>query len=176
MTNVTLVDLQEIKTNKNRSLLEASKTRPVLLVFLRHFGCIFCREAMKDLSKNRSNIESRGVSIIFVHMSDESTADNYFSDYGLEEIEHISDPGCQVYSKFGLLKGSFNQLYGLQIWLRGIQTTVVEGTSFSLKQIGDGLQMPGVFYILDGVIREEYVHSRVSDRPNYLDLINCCAA
>ncbi len=176
MNSVSPDDLSQIKTNQGISLLDLSNKGPVLLVFLRHFGCIFCREAMKDLAKNRNAIEKRGVQIVFVHMSDKITADSYFNDYGLQGVQHVADPECDIYEQFGLLKGNFNQLYGLQIWLRGIQSTVLEGNSFSFKQIGDGLQMPGVFYILNGKIREQFVHSRISDRPNYLDLIDCCAA
>ena len=33
-----------------------SDEKPVLLVFLRHFGCVFCKEAMADLSKLKNEI------------------------------------------------------------------------------------------------------------------------
>lgn len=166
--------LDNIITDQGNSIKELSIQSPVLLIFLRHFGCIFCREAMADISKIRDNIESQGVRIVFVHMADHETANKYFSEMNLKNIEHVSDPSCAIYNAFGLVKGSFNQLYGLKVWIRGIETKVKENTSFSLQQIGDGLQMPGVFYILNGEIKQEFVHSRISDRPDYLDLISCC--
>jgi peroxiredoxin len=167
--------LEKVKTNKGNSLSQLSKDHPVLLIFLRHFGCIFCREAMSDISKIRGTIESRGVQIVFAHMADEPTAESYFNEMGLDGLEHISDPACKVYTAFGLVKGNFNQLYGLKVWIRGIETRVKDSTSFSLKQIGDGLQMPGVFFIMNDEIKQEFVHSRISDRPDYSELISCCA-
>jgi hypothetical protein len=40
--------------------------------------------------------------------------------------------------------------------------------------MGDGFQMPGVFVITDGAIRESFIHKIVSDQPDYEDLLQCC--
>ncbi|MFM7090710.1 MAG: AhpC/TSA family protein, partial [Bacteroidota bacterium] len=67
--------LSEMFTNKGETLLNLSNNNPVLLVFLRHFGCIFCKEALIDISKSKADIEAGGISIVFVHMTDFETAD-----------------------------------------------------------------------------------------------------
>ena len=164
-----------ITTSKGNTLLSATEESPVLLVFLRHFGCIFCMEAMKDLAKRRNRLEAKGVRIIMVHMAHEQIAEEYFKEYDLEGVEHISDPDCRYYEAFGLLKGTFGQLYGLQVWLRTAENLVKDRRAFMAKRIGDGIQMPGVFYITDGEIKEKYIHSKVSDRPDYEALVDCCA-
>jgi hypothetical protein len=46
------------KTNYGVTLNELSRISPVLLVFLRHAGCTFCREALADLAARRPEIES----------------------------------------------------------------------------------------------------------------------
>lgn len=160
-------------TNTGENLLDLSKDQLTLLVFLRHFGCTFCREALADLSENRLRIEALGAKIVFVHMSDNETADRYFERYQLSGAVHISDPDCTYYSAFGLTKGNFNQLFGLQTWVRGFQAGLVEGHGIG-KQLGDGFQMPGIFVIQDGEIRQRFIHKLASERPDYLELVRCC--
>ncbi|MEM9549082.1 MAG: SelL-related redox protein [Bacteroidota bacterium] len=163
-------------TNRGRSIQEASHDKPVLLVFLRHFGCVFCREAMKDIGRRRKTWEEKNINVILVHMSDDVTANKYFKKYGIPGIEHVSNPECDLYASFGLTKGSVSQLFGLKNWIRGFEVTVIKGTPIGLRQIGDGFQMPGVFLISEGDIMDSYIHASASDRPDYESLISCCAA
>lgn len=160
-------------TNLGHSVGALSKEQPVMLVFLRHFGCIFCREALADISRQREHIESGGIKIIFVHMAAGEEAEKYFEKYQLSGLEHISDPECRFYQGFGLVKGNFRQLFGLQTWIRGF-SAVTEGHSAG-AQLGDGFQMPGVFIVQNGEIQEQFIHKLASDRPDYLDLASCCS-
>ena len=155
-------------------IAELSKDQPVMIVFLRKFGCIFCEEAMKDISERRDIIEGRGVRIVLVHMADNKIAEGYFEEKGLLGIDHVSDPECKYYDRFGLIKGKFNQLYGLQVWLRTAEIAIKDRTMLRQTHIGDGLQMPGVFLINGGEIIEKYIHVRSSDRPDYDALSACC--
>ena len=165
--------LEEMMTNTGESLQRISDDRLVLLVFLRHFGCTFCREALTDISKKRSEIEAAGTQIVFVHMTDYETADKYFERYHLEGVVHISDPECRFYQAFGLSKGTFSQLFGLATWIRGFDAGVLQGHGIG-AQIGDGFQMPGIFAIRNGVIKSSFVHKLASDRPDYLQLVKSC--
>ncbi len=160
-------------TNEGYSVSELSMRQPIMLVFLRHFGCVFCREALSELSHKRSGLEAKGSKLVFVHMADEPTADRYFVRYNLGGIEHISDPDCQYYTAFGLLKGNFRQLFGLSTWIRGFQVGVIEGHGLG-KQMGDEFQMPGIFIVQGNRIKEYYIHKLASDRPDYEKLAECC--
>lgn len=165
--------LGEMATNKGESLGSLSDRKLVLLVFLRHFGCTFCREALTDISRKRKEIEDVGTQIVFVHMTDWETADKYFARYNLEGAIHISDPECRFYQAFGLSKGSFSQLFGLATWIRGFDAGVLQGHGIG-AQIGDGFQMPGIFAIRNGIIKSSFVHKLASDRPDYLELVKSC--
>ncbi len=170
-----LLDLQifnEMQTNSGATLGALSHKKPVLLVFLRHFGCTFCREALSDLSDVREEIEDRGVQIVFVHMTNREIADRYFTRYELEGVEHISDPDCNYYKAFGLVKGNLTQLFGLHSWIRGFSAGVVQGHGVGVQQLGDGFQMPGIFIIQHNKIVESFIHKLASDRPNYLQLVD----
>lgn len=166
--------LQQMVANTGENLFDMTYESPVLLVFLRHFGCMFCREALNDISRQREMIEDTGARIVFVHMADNPTADKYFQRYNLTGSTHISDPECRYYAAFGLTKGTFTQLFGLQVWLRGFQGPVLEGYGLG-SQLGDGFQMPGIFVIQEGVIKEQFIHKLSSDRPDYIALSKCCA-
>lgn len=166
--------LEQMKTNTGDSVLALSARQPVLLVFLRHFGCTFCREALNDISKRKKYIESTGTQLVFVHMTDNETAERYFNRYNLHDNVHVSDPECAYYAAFGLTKGTFTQLFGLHSWIRGFNSGVMQGHGVG-PLLGDGFQMPGVFVIQEGEIKDAFIHKLASDRPDYDDLIrNCC--
>lgn len=166
--------LSMIVTNKGNNLADLSDHSPILLVFLRHFGCVFCKDSMNEISKKKSFIEGQGVKIIMVHMADYALADIYFKDFGIEHLEHVSDPECKYYSIFGLVKGSFGQLFGLKTWMRGFEIAVTKQMLPSSKRIGDGLQMPGIFLIKKGQVIQSFIHISVADRPNYETFIEVC--
>lgn len=178
VTSQSILDAQLIagmKTHAGDSVLDLSQKHSVLLIFLRHFGCIFCKEALYDLSKMKDEITSKGVRLVFVHMSEPSIAEDYFKNYHLQGVDAVSDPVCKYYEAFGLLKGGFRQLYGLKVWIRGFEAGINKGLGFSTKQIGDGFQMPGVFIVKEGKILESFVHKSIADKPNYAKMIDCCA-
>lgn len=171
--SVSIGDLKKVSTNRGKSLYDLSLDHPVLLVFLRYFGCSFCREALDDLGKVRSRLKERTVELICVHMDDLERAERYFKKYDIEGIQHVSDPEQQHYHNFGLVKGSFQQLFGLQNMMRGFDAAILQGQGIAIpKPLGDGFQMPGVFLIDEGTIQSSYIHRKASDRPDYISMID----
>lgn len=158
------------KTNVGVTLDELSRLSPVLLVFLRHMGCTFCREALADLAAMRRRIESEGARLVLVHMSSEETASRFFSRYGLEDAQRISDPERTLYRAFGLPRGRFGDVLGPKVWWRGFQAGVLGGHGVG-RLMGDGFQMPGVFLLFHGEILRSYRHQSAADRPDYLSLV-----
>ncbi len=164
--------LAEVKTNLGRDVLSASNQSPVLLVFLRHMGCTFCREAMADLGKRRVAIEATGTRIIAVHMSEPAYAEKVFVEYpGLTGVEHVSDPTKRLYAAMSLKRGSLRQLFGLKSFLRGFRAGIVDGHLVG-RLVGDGFQMPGVFLIHRGQVLRAFRHESAADRPDY-DAMAC---
>ena len=166
------IRLAGLFTDRNESISKLSFDGPVLLVFLRHFGCIFCREALRDLSEKREVYESLGINIVFVHMSDADTAEMYFRSFNLSGVRHISDPTCSYYAAFNLGKGNIGQLFGFKNLVRGFEVTIGKGIPVVAKQIGDGNQMPGVFVIKNGEILNSFIHDYAGDKPDYDSLLS----
>ena len=128
---------------------------------------------MDDLSKLRPQFEVQQVELIFIHMAEPKVADDYFRKFNLAGAKHISDPTCHFYAAFGLIKGTFTQLFGLQSWFRGFTVQAKFGAEVG-KNLGDNFQMPGVFTIFEGEIKDSFIHRNASDRPNYAKLLDCC--
>ncbi len=163
--------------DSGESLAQLAEEQPVLLVFLRHFGCSFCREAIHDIARRRQKFEARGVRIVLVHMAPEpAVAERFFKKYKLFPVHHISDPEKRFYRAFGLGRGTPAQLFGLMNWMRGFQAGVLEGHGFAYhsEDIGDGFQMPGLFVVHKGKILSSFIHRAAWDRPDYEEIINGC--
>jgi peroxiredoxin len=142
--------------------------RPLFLVFLRHFGCTFCREAVADLAEKRHTIEGKGVPLAFVHLGTEEKARWFFKPYNMLDVPRFSDPDARLYQAFGLLRAELRQylnsesiLRMLGAWFRG---------HFVGFPAGDIERMPGAFLIDRGEIQKAFRHKLVSDRPDYLSL------
>lgn len=170
---VTPPELQElalrVKSNTQETLLAMSRKRPVMLVFLRHLGCTFCRETLNDLAAQRLAIEANGVTPILVHMATEEYADRFFERYGLSDLARVSDTRQTLYRAFGLARGRIMQLFGPKFMYRQLAAGFKKG-QWSGPIVGDSFQMPGVYIIYHGHVIRNYIHQSVADRPNYQEL------
>jgi hypothetical protein len=97
-TNQIDSDLLSAYTSQTGETLAALAERPLFLVFLRHFGCTFCREAVADLSEKRQSIEAKGAPLAFVHLGTEAKAQWFFKPYGMLDVPRFSDPDGSVRS------------------------------------------------------------------------------
>ncbi len=168
-----MISLKEIITLQGNDLATLSSHSSVFLIFLRHFGCVFCKEALRDLGLRNKQFKEENIRLVFVHMAPPEDADKYFTQFNVVNYDNISDPKSELYKKFGLKRGNFTQLYGLKTWIRGYKLHK-EGMAFELPTIGDSLQLPGIFVICNGEIKDSYIHKIIADKPDYDMLINCC--
>ena len=157
----------QARTQDGYSLLELSQLRPTLVVFLRHAGCTFCREAVAEIARVRPEIERMGTSVVFVTMSPEPAAASFFARYRMGDVPRISDPQCRVYRAFELRRAGWRDLFGWPTWQRGFQAGVAGGHGIGALQ-GDGFRMPGVFLIYEGRVLRSFRHDGPADRPDYL--------
>lgn len=148
-----------VRTSQNKTLLELSIHQNVLLVFVRHFGCTFCRETVSEMAKIEKAIIGRKLTLVFVHMSDPSYGDEFFERYYDHPVHHISDPGRTLYKSLNLRRGSLYQLFGPMTWIRGIYAGIFKGHGLGEFE-GDSMQLGGVFILSKGhVIFEQKANS-----------------
>ncbi len=156
--------LASATASDGRSLLELSRDKPTLIVFLRHFGCTFCRETLADLARQKDAVRDANVAI--VHMVGDERAAAYLKRYDLPEHARVSDPDKRLYAAFELQRGRLGQLFGLRVWWRGFLAGIV-GRHFVGGLAGDGFQMPGAFIVKDGSVVRAFRHRDAADRPDY---------
>ena len=145
------------------SLRALSEQSPLLVVFLRHLGCTFCREAVADIARQRETIEADGTRICFVYMPETDkngnarpeVAERFFEKYGVGDVHRIADPDQHLYKAFELRRGFLATVFGLHM---------------VGKLVGDGFQMPGVFLLRNGRIEKAFRHQTAADRPDYCEL------
>ncbi|MCA9128217.1 MAG: redoxin domain-containing protein [Planctomycetales bacterium] len=162
--------VRDLCTNTGVRLDVLSNSAPQLVVFLRHAGCTFCRQALADIAASRQQILATGCGIVFVHLGEEDEqSTEVFRRYGLDDLPRISDPQCRLYRQFGLDLGGFSQLFGLRVWLHGLIFGVVNGHGIGAVR-GNSFQMPGVYLYHCGVVLGGFRHQLASDRPDYVQL------
>jgi hypothetical protein len=143
---------------------------PALVVFLRHFGCTFCREAIDDVARQRDEILAAGAkSIVFIHPSPETDAADWFLDPALGDVTVISDPALEHYRAFELGRMGPLPLVSPKVWARGAASALAHG--FGVQPVDLMRQLPGVFVVKDGRILEQFRHTSPADRPDYVALV-----
>jgi peroxiredoxin len=160
--------LSAYASQDGRTLAALVTGGPVFLVFLRHFGCTFCREAVAEISEKRAAIEARGIPLAFVHLGTEEKAKWFFTPYKLTDVARFSDPQGRLYEAFGLVRAELRQYLNMESIGRMLGA-FFRGHFVGLPA-GDVERMPGVFLLQNGAIRKAFRHKLVSDRPDYLAL------
>lgn len=164
--------LASIHTESGACLLKLTEESPVLLIFLRHFGCSFCRMAIAQIGELQGELKARGVRPVFVHLGTPEIAKAHFDFYQLGDVERINDPEAIIYrsNTFGLGQESpWWQLVNPFVifgWLKG------NIFKYGIGKIqGDGSQMPGVFFLKGPKIVRRFVYRNISDQPKWLKLV-----
>lgn len=164
--------LASIRTESGASLLEFAQRSPVLLVFLRHFGCSFCRKAIGDVAELRGEFAKRGVRPVFVHLGPPELAKVYFEYYGLNDVERVSDPEAAVYRHPVFALSRMNPLWHLVnpvVWAGWLKGAIFKHGIGKIE--GDGHQMPGIFFLRGAKIVRRFVYRTIADEPDYLKLV-----
>ncbi len=154
--------------SNGETLAEASAERPLVLVFLRHFGCTFTRQILRGLQDLEQQAKHHDASLVLVHMLQSGKEIDYLGNHS--DIPRIADPRCELYRAFGLGKGGFIELFGPHVWWRGM-ISVLKGCGVG-HLAGDGMQMPGVFVFQEGGIVSSQPARTAADLPDLPSLFS----
>ena len=164
--------LASIRTESGASLLELAKASPVLLVFLRHFGCSFCRQAISDVAELRGELDKRGVRPVFVHLGTPERAKPFFDYSGIWDVERVSDPEAAVYQHpvFAISRmHPVLTLFQPAVWAGWMKGAIFKHGIGAIKE--DGKQMQAIFFLKGPKIVREFRYKTIADEPNYLKLV-----
>jgi hypothetical protein len=158
-------------TATGETINELSSKQDVLLVFLRHAGCTFCRETLDELQKARSEWQSRNMLPVVVHMGSTDQGVEMMKQYQLQDCPVISDPDCRLFRAYQLPRGNWRQLFGLRIWIEGFKAAIIKGYGFG-KLVGDGFQLSGAFVVRKGQIVHAFPSRDAADSCSWKPALN----
>ena len=138
-------------------LVSVYSERPLALVFLRHAGCISCREIVSSLKR----FPEANVIFVASERAEECAA---FRERMASPHRFISDPNRSLYEAFGLGRGGVGQVLHPRVMRRGLEAMksgVRQG-----KPSGDPMALGGAFVIdREGVVTWEHRSADISDNP-----------
>ncbi len=124
------------------------------LVFMRHAGCIFCREQVQELRDNAEALERAGLSVVVLTPDRPSRARKFVEDYKVP-FPTLTDPERNAYRAYGLMDGTLGQLINPNIVARGVGATL-KGNILG-RPTSSPRQLPGTA-IVDGTGRLLHLH------------------
>jgi len=152
-----------------RDQLDAEVT---LLVFLRHFGCIFCRETLADM-RELSEEEPRFPRPLFF-FEGTATAGRAFLRRYWPELRAIADPKAEFYEDFGVGRAGVWKALGPPVF-RAASRAEAKGHTNG-ERTGDIWRMPGAFLTSGTEIIWAHEYRHPGDHPDYETICQVASA
>ena len=141
---------------------------PAVLVFVRHFGCLFCKQQVEQLAARREDFTARGVLPIVVGHGPAEQA-RAFSERYAHGLRVLTDPTREVFRAAGMQRGVATTLT-LGVVGRGLRA-IAQG-HFQTSVLGDPLQQGGVIVLgQDGRELYRFVSKEAGDHPPLDDVL-----
>jgi hypothetical protein len=137
---------------------------PTLIVFLRHFGCIFCREQIADLRDVTAN-DPAYPAVLFVYQGSVEQGRAFFGKLWAE-ARAIADMPKTFYDGFGVARGGLREMFGADVWACGVKSFVQKG-HFIGKKVGDPWTMPTSFLVDGARVLWRYEGEHAGDHPDF---------
>jgi hypothetical protein len=133
-----------------------------LIAFLRHYGCMFGREMVRDIRWATKAVAGFPTPL-FVGLGDNEETRDYMKPTW-PEAPIICDPERVLFNAFELGKGSAMQMFGPSVWACHLRASF-KGNFFG-KIVGDPWIMPGIF-VMDRsrAIRYKHEFRHQGDHP-----------
>lgn len=138
-------------------------TGPTLLVFLRHFGCLFCRETLADL-RAISEQDPAFPRPLFFFEGRRSEGRAFLRRYW-PDLRAVADPAAEFYEAFGVDRGGLREMFGRGVW--SARSRAAGKGHRNGERSGDIWRLPGVFLVAEGTIRWAHEYRHAGDRPDY---------
>ena len=150
---------------------ELWRDRPAVLVFLRHYGCVFCRAHAVQLHHARNRFEEAGARLAVIGQGTPEQAKEFRRAQSID-LPVYSDPERQAYEAAGAKVATFSELVNARTVARGIGHTVtsrIRQGSIAVHQgrlVDHPAQLGGVLVIApDDSVRYAHLSEDASDNP-----------
>ena len=134
-----------------------------LIVFLRHFGCMFCREAISDL-REAAEANSEFPDVLFLVQASPIEARAFLRRYW-PGARAVADPSLEFYEEFGVRRGGAMEAIGPRV-IASSPRALAKGHRNGPRS-GDPWRMPGVFAVRNGSVIWSYRARHAADHPDF---------
>lgn len=158
-------------TNGRAVLMSSSWAfRPVVFVFLRHFGCIFCREQVALLRRDYQKFVAADGDVVCIAQGEYKTGKAFQIFMDLPFPILVTGGDTSVFQSYGLGRGTLIQLFGFRMLVRGVLAAL--NGRMQGRIVGDGFQMPGAFLVdKQGIIQYAHRSRDAADHAPISELI-----
>lgn len=136
---------------------------PVLLVFLRHFGCIFCRELLAELQARHAELIGAGLVVAAIGLGEPRHARQIGGRHA-PDLTVLAAPVADPYLAFGIGRASMGKVLSPRTFAAGARAALrgkMQGAP-----TGDQQMVGGAFVIdRDGVVRYAHYDAFPGDKP-----------
>ena len=135
---------------------------PILLPFLRHFGCIFCRERLAQLGQAEERLAQAGLLSVAIGIGEPKHARRY--GRLAPATVCLAVPDTSAHLAYGLQRGSVMQLSGPRTVAAALRATA--NGHFQGMATGDARMLSATFVVgADGLIRFAHYSAYAGDVP-----------
>ena len=133
-----------------------------LIVFLRYFGCGFCREMIADQES-----VAGFPPVLFFFQGSPMEGRAFLRRYW-PSARAVSDPELHFYEAFGVRRGRLRELFGPGVW--SARRRAIEAGHRNGDRSGDLWRMPGVFLVRGDAVLWAHEFEHVGDLPDFASI------
>lgn len=168
------------QTGRPRRLSEFWSKQPVLLLFLRHFGCSCLAERWERLQAELTRLQAAGATVVGICQADPQRAAEVATRRGYP-FPLLCDPQRGAYERYGVLEGSPAQVLHDFAWQPGDDETadalIGERQGTERAMVDNPWQLPAEFVIAPGgAIVHAHRYQYCEDFPPVTVLLGALAA
>ena len=146
------------------------RERTLVVVFMRHFGCAFCREHLARLSRAHREIGAAGADVVAIFQYG-AGATRSFCESRRVPFDCVGDPLRAAYDEVSLGRADRGQLLGWKVAKR-LVPALRQGRGMGGAQGGDVAQLPGTFVVgSDGRVAMAHYSESSADNPSVADVL-----
>jgi len=137
---------------------------PVLVVFLRHFGCIFCRELLAELQERSAELAQAGLLVVAIGLGEPRHALRIGHRYA-PDITVLAAPTADAYAAYGIVRAGMKQILSPRTFAAGARAAL--SGSVQTKPTGDQQMVGGAFVVAQqGAVRFAHYDAFPGDKPD----------
>jgi peroxiredoxin len=129
--------------------------RPVVLVFLRHFGCLLCREHAAQLREHYEQIQALGGEVVAVGTGDERYAKAFVADDAIPFPVLLDDDGAAAQAASVRTIPFLQLLFDPRSWPGGVRA---RRAGFRIHRSGQRVTQLGATFVIGPGPTVRYAH------------------